>query len=111
MSTRSPQSSVVEYRFTHIWDDEIVPVERYFTSNEPKEALDMFAYTCSKTGRKPILQEVAKWDRWGQSWIALPIPEREEYILSEDALIAPSEEEGNSSVEETDNPQKALTES
>ena len=106
MSSRSPQKSVVEFRFTHVWDDEIVPVERYFTANEPQEAIEMFAYTCSKTGRKPIIQEIARWDRWAQSWIALPIPEREEYSLAEDALreVAPDEEAvGNG------NPEKALS--
>lgn len=109
MSTRSPQSNIVEYKFTHVWDDEIAPMERYFTANEPKEAIDMFAYTCAKTGRKPILQEIAKWDRWGQSWIALPIPDRQEYTVSEDALIETPEEEPTN--QSHANPEKASSES
>ena len=69
----------------------------------------MFAYSCSKTGRKPILQEVAEWDRWGQTWVVLPIPEREEYILSEDALAESSEKD--TLEQPNENPEKALSES
>lgn len=106
MSAKSTQKSLVEFRFTHNWDDEIVPVERYFTAEESKEAINMFAYTCSKTGRKPILQEIAQWERWGKSWVSVPIPEREEYTLSEDALRDTSEQK---STEDTnDSTEKAF---
>ena len=94
MSKRSsPENSIVEFRFSHVWDDEIIPIERYFTASSAEEAIDMFAYTCLKTGRKPILQEFASWNRWGQTWDNLPIPEREEYVIGEDALTLPSPEE------------------
>ena len=98
MSARSAQNNLVEFRFTHIWDDEIVPVERYFTAEAATEAIDMFAYTCAKTGRKPVLQEVAQWDRWGQTWNVLAIPEREEFTLPEDALSETSEKESTEEI-------------
>ena len=109
MSKRSPQVSVLEFRFTHVWDDEIVPVERYFTAKGPEEAIDMFAYTCSKTGRKPILHEIAQWDRWAQSWTALPIPEREEYTLAEDESGETAPPPEGSSELTDDSSEKALT--
>ena len=101
------KSNLVEYRFMHVWDDEVVPVERYFTANSSEEALDMFAYTCLKTGRKPIFQEFSQWDRWQQSWINLPIPEREEYVVAEEALSAAPENE--TTAQEEERPETALS--
>ena len=107
MKKGSQENALVEYRFSHVWDDEVVPIERYFTAASSEEALEMFAYTCLKTGRKPILQEFATWDRWQQSWNVLPIPEREEYTVGEDALVQPPPEE-EASEEHQENPEAAL---
>ena len=104
MSKKPKVSSMIEYRFVHIWDDEVVPVERYFTAASSAEALDMFAYACLKTGRKPILQEFAQWDRWGQSWIALPVPERNEYVVGDEALTPVPEKENNDHEQEKREP-------
>ena len=111
MSKRSsPENSIIEFRFSHVWDDEVVPVERYFTASSAEEAIDMFAYTCLKTGRKPILQEFSNWNRWGQTWDKLPIPEREEYVIGEDALTSSPPEE-NALEENQQSQEKALRES
>ena len=111
MSKRSsPENSIVEFRFSHVWDDEVVPVERYFTASSAEEAIEMFAYTCLKTRRKPILQEFANWNRWRQTWDNLPIPEREEYVIGEDALILSPPEESLSE-ENPQSQEQALQES
>lgn len=107
MKKASKENAIVEYRFSHVWDDEVVPIERYFTAVSSAEALEMFAYTCLKAGRKPILQEFAAWNRWQQSWNVLPIPEREEYTVAEDALVEPPPEE-ETSEENQENPEAAL---
>ena len=114
MSKRSsPENSILEFRFSHVWDDEVVPVERYFTAVSSDEALDMFAYTCLKTGRKPILQEFASWNRWRKSWEPLPIPEREEYTIGEGALTitASTPEAEEPSEANPESQEKALRES
>lgn len=58
----------------------------------------MFAYTCLKTGRKPLLEEFSRWDRFRKSWIPIPIPERDEFDIAENALV---ESEGNDSEQKT----------
>ena len=107
MSNKTKATSLVEFRFLHVWDDDVVPVERYFTAASSEEAIDMFAYTCLKTGRKPILQELAQWDRWRQSWNVLPVPERNEYVVAEEALTPDRETE--SEEPETEKPTTALS--
>lgn len=107
MSKKAQASIIVEFRFMHVWDDDVVPVERYFTAASSEEALDMFAYTCLKTGRKPILQEFAQWDRWRKSWIALPVPQRDEYVVAEEALSPDRETESKDP--ETEKPTTALS--
>ena len=89
----------------HLWDDDVVPVERYFTAATPDEAIEMFAYTCLKTGRKPILKEFALWDRWQQAWVPLPVPERDEYVVDEEALTTkPDENQIDDEVQENSKP-------
>ena len=87
MSKQTKSSSLDEFRFVHLWDDDVIPVEKYFTAGNPDEALEMFAYSCLKTERKTILEEFSRWERFGKSWIPIPIPEREEYMVSENALV------------------------
>ena len=89
MRKPTKSSSLDEFKFVHLWDDDVVPVERYFTAASSEEALEMFAYTCLKTGRKPILEEFSSWDRFRKSWVLIPIPEREEFIVAGGALSAP----------------------
>ena len=89
----------------HLWDDDVVPVERYFTAPNPDEAIEMFAYTCLKTGRKPILREIARWDRWRQTWISVPVPERDEYVVDEEALTAKTDDnQSDGEVQENSKP-------
>ncbi|MFP6899467.1 MAG: hypothetical protein VCA36_00900 [Opitutales bacterium] len=92
MRKQSSKSTVEEYRFIHLWGDDVVPMERYFTAANPDEAIEIFAYTCLKTGRKPILKEFAQWNRWRQTWVPLPVPEREEYVVDEEALTTKLDE-------------------
>ena len=89
----------------HLWGDDVVPVERYFTASTLDEVIDMFAYTCLKTGRKPILKEIARWDRWRQTWVSLPVPERDEYVVDEEALTPkPDDIQSDGEVRENSKP-------
>ena len=100
MRKQTVSSSLDEFRFVHLWDDDVVPVERYFTAPNPKEALEMFAYTCLKTGRKPILEEFSRWDRFRKSWIPIPITERDEFDIAENALVESEDNDSEQKPEE-----------